>query len=276
MKDKILVLGDKGMLGHVVKRYFEETGMYDVIGLNRDDCDFNDLNHLELKINMIKPNFIINCVGILNKSNDVQLYARINIDLPHFMANISRKYNFKLFHISTNCVFDGGRNDENAIPNAKDLYGLSKAFGEVIDDHNVTIRCSITGPEIKSDGTGLMNSFIKNKDFTNGYTNMFWNGVTTLELCDFIDFCIDGDVKGLVNYYTVKEKNKYDVVNVINNYFYVNRPLTACEGVGHQSLLAGPYFCDKSLQKQFMELRDWMRDNKDLYKGIYNNSILGV
>ena len=273
---KILVLGDRGMLGHVVKRYFENKN-YNVVGLNRSHFDFRDLDKLRNSITSIHPEYVINCAGILVNGNDIQEFADVNIVIPRFLSYLSKKLGFKLIHISTNCVFkDKGPHDEKDTPNANDLYGMSKMFSEIIDDYNLTIRTSITGPEIKmkSGYSGLMHSFITNKNFNKGYTNIMWNGVTTLELAKFIENIIDKEV-GLINYYTKNEASKYNIISIMNKVFNINRKIEPITNEkAHQSLLSGPHFTTKTFEDQFLELKHWMRKNFDLYEKIYTKNII--
>ena len=69
---KVLILGANGMLGHITYDYFTERG-YEVYGtaINNDEHifydAFKDMENLEKIIENIKPNLVINCIGILNK-----------------------------------------------------------------------------------------------------------------------------------------------------------------------------------------------------------------
>ena len=84
--------------------------------------------------------------------------------------------NFKLIHISTDCVFDGkhGNYSEDDIPNPQDIYGLSKYFGEVKSDNCLTIRTSVIGPELKK-SQGLYEWFMKQNGEIKGYKkNLFF------------------------------------------------------------------------------------------------------
>ena len=69
---RILVLGSEGMLGHVVKRYFENKG-HEVYATSRDKNDINyfdltdNIKNIDEIVNRIKPQVVINCIGLLNK-----------------------------------------------------------------------------------------------------------------------------------------------------------------------------------------------------------------
>ena len=66
------------------------------------------------------------------------------------MKKIALRYNFKLIHISTDCVFSIliGKYKENDKRDGFGTYAETKKFGEIIDDSNLTLRTSIVGPEL--------------------------------------------------------------------------------------------------------------------------------
>ncbi|MDC1069439.1 sugar nucleotide-binding protein, partial [Flavobacteriales bacterium] len=163
--EKVLVLGNKGMLGHVLYKKIQENNTnknFDVIGINRslDTTDRNSytldalkFDELEQFIKNKHPKYIVNCIGSLVEASNSRprLAIQTNSLLPHFLNEISEKYNFKLVHISTDCVFDGSKGlyKESDKKTETNYYGLTKNLGEINNDRNLTIRTSIIGPEIK-------------------------------------------------------------------------------------------------------------------------------
>jgi dTDP-4-dehydrorhamnose reductase len=271
LNKKLLILGNKGMQGHMSELYFSNHPDYYVKGLNRKDIDVTNLSRTLETITNCNPDIILNCTGILNNDDDLQKYAKVNIVFPQVMADYCLEKNKKFIQISTNCVFeDFGPHEETETPNAKDLYGLSKAMGEINDYHNLTIRTSIIGPELKQNGIGLMHKYITDDNFTKGYSNVMWNGVTTLELSKYIDKCIKEDKTGLVNYYTYNETSKSDLLNIINNEFKV-RDITPIENnKQHQSLLTGIHYTNTPYTEQVKDLKNITNENKHLYDKRYN------
>ena len=254
---RILVLGNQGMLGHIVERYFKKMcPNYDVMGWNRNDFDARHIDFSKIVIQNF--DYIINCVGILNTGTmeDKDLYADVNVAFPRMLAERCRWNGGKLIHVSTNCVFsDYGPHEPTDIPNATDIYGFSKALGEVDDGHNLTIRCSIMGTELKENGTGMINQYMTNPNFKKGFTKAMYNGVTTLELAKFIEKNLNRT--GIVNFYTKKEDNKYNILMDINKLWNLNKPLEKAEGNIHIALLAGPDYTEKSFYEQLVELKDF-------------------
>jgi len=205
---------------------------------------------------------VINCVGILNNQTDVQLYSDVNIVFPKYLAMLSRPYKFKLLHISSNCVF-ATRGPHNAYDEISsdglNLYGMSKAFGEVDDKHNLTIRTSFIGPELKKEGVNLFNWFVNKSDKkVGGYTTAVWNGVTSLQLATFIEKVLKTNKTGIINYYSKKEISKYALLWAINEVYDLKKEIEAVPKDGvHSALLTGPYYTEKDIHAQIREMKEW-------------------
>ena len=266
---KVIILGNFGCLGHVVERYFREKG-YDVIGLNRKDLDVSDFSKLDETIftntysRMLKkkPDYVINCIGILNGYKDVQKYGDINVALPRLLAHIANRDKlWKLIHVSTNCIFDTiGPHNTNSQPNATDLYGMSKALGEINDDWNLTIRTSIIGPELKKEGTGLLHWFMnKSGEEVEGYINALWNGVTTLQLAKFIEECIKNNTTNLVNYHTIIPITKIDLLRIINRVYDLKKRIKYGYNNKIKSSLLNGVCTTTTYENQLKELKEWYK-----------------
>ncbi len=198
---KILIIGSSGMLGNILVQYLSEKKNLKVYGLQRSrSITTNKIKFFFVKkftkdklfrvIKSIKPAFVINCAGLINhkiKKNNIDEAFYINSDLPNLLAEGAKYFNFLLVHISTDCVFDGkkGNYTEKDLPNAKDIYGVSKSLGEIKSKHAITIRTSIFGHE-KNTKYGLLEWFLGSSDKIKGYKNFFFTGLTTLELSKII------------------------------------------------------------------------------------------
>lgn len=193
---KIIVLGHKGMLGNIVYQYFLDKD-YQVI---TTDIKFLPSNYQEWSnfILSYPDAVIINCIGkIKQKTDDISDLLWGNAILPLQLKNILSDYNF-LIHPSTDCVFSGQTNSpypKDFPSDANDDYGWSKRLGEVAlegFDKSVIVRVSIIGLEVSEKKSGLLAWFLdRSSDETlNGFTNHYWNGITTLEWCKQIESII--------------------------------------------------------------------------------------
>ena len=83
------------------------------------------------------------------------------------LKKLSDEIGAKLIHISTDCVFSGNKGNytENDFRDADDVYGRSKALGEVVNEKDLTIRTSIIGPELKKNGEGLFHWFMNQHEW---------------------------------------------------------------------------------------------------------------
>ena len=223
---KVLLFGATGMAGHVVYYYLQSTGKYDISNvvyrtpLTEDSIivDVTNRDAVADVVHRVHPEFIINCVGILIKGSreHPDNAILINAYFPHLLKRLSDEVGAKLIHISTDCVFSGkkGNYTEDDFRDADDVYGRSKALGEIINDKDLTIRTSIIGPELKENGEGLFHWFMHQCGEINGFRTAIWGGVTTLELAKAIDFSLDNGIVGLIHLSNGVGISKFDLLNL--------------------------------------------------------------
>ncbi|MDX1472408.1 MAG: SDR family oxidoreductase [Flavobacteriaceae bacterium] len=252
MQKKVMILGSTGMLGHqVFYRLKEENyGIVDVSFRNKLRPETIILNlhnkdQVEELIKKEKPQYIINCVGVLIKgANDNPANAiYLNSYLPHFLAQVCDELNSKLVHISTDCVFSGkkGCYVESDEKDGKDIYAKTKALGEVENSRHLTLRTSIIGPELKQNGEGLFHWFMSQKGETNGFTKVIWSGVTTSELANVVVTSLEQNLSGLYHVTNGQPINKYELLRLFQEHTGKDVKITAVEG--------------KQVDKSFMDTR---------------------
>lgn len=276
---KILLLGSDGMLGHVVKTYFEQKG-YVVVCTNRNDKGSglyfditNSISGIDKIVEDVKPEVLINCIGILNKVAEEHkaLAVLINSYLPHYLDELSAKANFKLIHVSTDCVFDGesGGYNEESCPNAKDTYGKSKALGEVINDRSVTLRTSIVGPDMNENGVGLFKWFMTQEGEVGGYDNVIWTGVTTIWFAKCMEIAIENNLTGLQHCVNNETISKYDLITMFKKYFDKDIMINHNPDVVSKKTLvrtnASFDFGIPSYEQMVKEMREWVIEHKEMY-----------
>jgi len=276
---KILILGSDGMLGHVVKMYFEEKD-YDVVCTTRRDEKSelyfnitNSVGEIERIIKRVKPDVVINCIGILNKVADEHkaLAILINSYLPHYLDEISVENNFKLIHVSTDCVFDGktGNYDEMSIPNETNMYGRSKALGEVINDRSVTLRTSIVGPDINENGIGLFKWFMEQEGEVGGYDRVLWTGITTIWFARCMEMAIENNLTGLHHCVNNDVISKYDLLVLFKKYFNKDIVINHNPDVESKKTLIRTNksfdFGIPSYDDMIKDMREWVLNHKKVY-----------
>jgi len=233
---KKIVLGSSGMLGHMVSQYLKEKYPSNTILCSRSKTNIGNLDrvlqkisdyskkNLSILINQNRPCNIINCVAINDVNASEKELNLINSELPKIIANIldEKDDGSQLIHISTNGIFPGNKGDyiESDKPNPINNYGKSKLRGEVTHAPHVTIRTSLIGPELKKK-IGLFEWFLKQKNEVKGYTEVKWNGVTSLECAKFIDWIINQKLNGLIHLFS-KKISKYELLKNLNEIYKKN------------------------------------------------------
>ncbi len=279
---KILIIGSKGMAGHVIYHYLRSHSDFVIIDIARNNdyhtpsyqLSVTDFGSLTKILETEKPNYVINCIGILNNEAEENPDNAIllNSYFPHFLARMGSILDFKLIHISTDCVFNGktGGYTEHSEKNGVGFYAQTKSLGEVTYGNNLTLRTSIIGPELKKTGIGLFHWFMQQCGTIRGYRNAYWTGVTTIELAKAILSAIEKNISGLHHLVYEKKINKYDLIILFKKIFKMG------------SITIEPYDeynIDKSLIKtndlfdykvpsyssMVKEMRHWIETHPELY-----------
>lgn len=246
---KILIIGSQGMLGQMAVRYFGRRSDIIVSVLNRR---FDTLNHEAFIrcVNEENADVVLNCVGLIKqRCPTAKELFDVNARLPALLA-MKLRSECIFVHPSTDCIFKGDRTDLYAIDepsDAEDDYGISKSMGELsilFRPKTLLMRTSIIGPDMRKNGLGLMAWLFKQSPSLpiKGYTNHFWNGITTLEWCKQVEAHIEeackyreakivqpGLAKPISKYELLRHVDKiYDLgLDIIphENNLYINRSL---------------------------------------------------
>ena len=279
---KVLILGIKGMAGHVVYKYFQNIENFSTYGLARNietsDHTFNvDVFETEKLSALILDNkfdFVVNCIGILNQDaeNNPSKAIWFNSYFPHFLAQLTKDLDTQVIHISTDCVFNGlkGNYSESDVKDGIGFYAQSKSLGEIDNSKDLTIRTSIIGPELNENGIGLFNWFMKQNGEVNGYISAYWSGVTTLELAKALHYAMENPISGLVHLTNGVPINKFDLINLFKEIWNKNE-ITVIPFEGKKvdkSLQKSDRFLYEagSYQQMLMDQYSWMKNSSTLYQ----------
>lgn len=294
MNKKILVLGCQGMAGHVIYQCLKKMNNGPTYGTARKSVvEDSDVWPLELTpsgfdglkniLSYLRPEIVINCIGTLVKSAEANPPEAVfcNTYTPRWLEHYCKNSATKIIHLSTDCVFSGNRRvwdglnnfHENAVPDPKDVYGRTKHLGEIVNNKDLTIRTSIIGPELKSNGTGLLHWFLTNEQFSiNGFLNAKWTGVTTVRLARQLPEFIENNVTGLYHFVPVAI-DKYHLLCEMRNVFKVDREIHAVTEpfidktlVDSRRLVTPGILSSSSpYTSMLQETLDWIKENQALY-----------
>ncbi len=137
MSNNILILGANGQVGSEFRDLKSDYEIYNFFFTDRDNLDILDAKSIEKFCIKNSINIIINCAAYtaVDKAEDEKdLANEINHLAVKNLANISKKLDMKLIHISTDYVFDGRvykPYNEDIVPNPTSVYGQSKLNGEL-------------------------------------------------------------------------------------------------------------------------------------------------
>lgn len=209
----VLILGATGMLGSAVLKEFlnfkgkvfasargNKTLTTDsgVTFLNFDAAD----DDLETSFPM-PVDFVINCIGLIKPyindedASQTATALEINGAFPNRLEVWATNRGTKVIQIATDCVFSGSKGNylESDEHNALDVYGKSKSLGEAKGASMMHLRVSIIGPEVDR-STSLL-EWVRNQPPNaeiSGYTDHFWNGITSLHFSKMALGIIENDL----------------------------------------------------------------------------------
>jgi len=239
---KVLVLGSTGMLGLGVSKSLTSNGIEVVGTFQKDKSNLvskvelseaiiydasKSLNSdLRLPVSIADYDCVINCIGVINRKAYLNIENTIflNSIFPHRASRICKEQGVPFIHITTDCVFDGqeGMYDEFASHTACDIYGKTKSLGEPSDC--MVLRTSIIGEEIHT-YSSLVEWVKTQKEKTiQGYTNHFWNGVTTLQYGDLIYQILKNGLyqQDLFHIFSPTSLSKFNLVKMIVEKFQLD------------------------------------------------------
>jgi len=260
-----LILGGGGTLGHKLwqvlpgrfpdtfvsirknRSFYAKCGLFDSPNVV-DGLDLRDFTRLNAVLDEVKPSVIVNCAGVTLRSKealDKNSAISINALLPHRLAEWCARNGARLIHFSTVCVYDGkkGAYTEEDAPDARDLYGVTKALGDVSAPFALTLRSSFIGREIFG-GTELLEWFLAQKGKKiKGFTKALFTGLTTNKLAELVGDLIEKH-PGLNGLYHVSSEtvSKYALLQLMNEAYKLDVEITPEEGFEMKRDLRGERF----------------------------------
>ncbi|MHB1620736.1 MAG: dTDP-4-dehydrorhamnose reductase family protein [Sulfuricella sp.] len=234
---KVLVIGASGMIGSTVLRVLSEKNDWKVFGTVRDESvkrffsapigerliEGVDVEHQDSLVRVLdqtRPDVVVNCAGLTKhkpEADDPLVSIPINTLMPHRLAGLCKLVGARLIHVSTDCVFSGekGNYTEDDFADARDVYGKSKALGEVHYSHVITLRTSTIGHELQSK-YGLLDWFLSQEGRCKGYTRAVFSGLPTVVFAQVVrDVVISHTELSGLYHVAAKPIAKFDLLKLI-------------------------------------------------------------
>ena len=241
---KVLILGHKGMLGHMVHKYLS----------TKDDCEIVTTNLrwptqlFRDSIMYFRPeqggDYIINCIGAIHqRTNDFD----VNTELPIWL---DKNVSCRVIHPGTDCEIDD------------DDYGNSKrkAAEYILKNGVVTkiIKTSIVGFELNSKAS-LLEWLLSSKGEISGYTKAYWNGNTTLQWAKICYNMISTwDNYDKLNIISTQNVSKYELLNIMKKVFNKNIKINKNDDVEIDKCLTKTLTMEnENIETQLIEMRNF-------------------
>ena len=265
---RVLVLGGSGMLGHklcqvaserleVAATVRETRPTAEALGLSKQvrmigGVEATDLESVERAVASVRPDVVVNCIGIVKQSplaQDPVASISVNALFPHQLACICHESGARLIHLSTDCVFSGlkGLYVEGDPSDAEDLYGRSKFLGEVSEPNAITLRTSMIGRELHG-ASGLVEWFLSQKGKNvRGFRRSIFSGFTTTVLSRIIlDVVIPRPELTGIWHVAAEPISKHELLSLINDVYDLGVTIKPDELVVCDRSLDGSRFASKT------------------------------
>jgi dTDP-4-dehydrorhamnose reductase len=274
---RVLVLGSSGMLGHEICRTLdnrmelwgtlrEKKSQYERFNILPEkrlieNVDINNIEIVEKVLGEIKPDAVINCIGIVKQRDEAkQAIPSITINslFPHLLAQKCIEREIRVIQVSTDCVFSGLRGNYTELdnPDPVDLYGRTKLLGELNLPGTLTLRTSIIGWQLNTFSSLLGWFSFQRGRHIKGYRKAIYSGMSTAVLSVLIGDIIETR-KDLFGLYHVASKpiSKFELLQNLR------------EALNWKDIVLEPddqFFCDRSLiSERFGTMTGWIAPSWD-------------
>lgn len=164
----VLVTGANGQLGNCLKNFKKDFPKIDFVFTDVDELDITNEKELEAFFNKQEYDYLVNCAAYtsVDKAEEDKENAKLlNVHAVKLLAGFSKKFNFKIIHISTDYVF-GGKHfrpyTEESIPEPESVYASTKYDAEKIlaqiSNNSIILRTSWLYSEF---GNNFLKTIIK-------------------------------------------------------------------------------------------------------------------
>ena len=228
---KILVTGANGQLGSELRFLSLTHNNFNWNFIDVNDLDLTDTKNIQSSISKISPEIIINCAAYTNvdkAESEPELANLINIKAVDEISKWSYLNNVKLFHISTDYVFDGNSSSalkEDAKTDPLNIYGLTKLQGEKVclnnDPNCIIIRTSWVYSSFGKNFVKTISSLMSEKASLNIINDQIGSPTYAKDLAEVIIKIINSKdwIPGLYHYSNEGEVSWFDFAKSIKKYF---------------------------------------------------------
>ena len=249
--NKILVTGANGQVAKEIKEIVEGDERF--IFSSKDKLDITDFKKLEgfLETNNIKT--IINCAGYTNvdkAESEKELALKVNFEGVKNLAELSRKFNIKLIHLSTDYVFDGKNYKpyvESDKTNPVNFYGISKLKGEeaikeLNSKNSIIIRTSWVYSKYGNNFVKTILKYSKEKDELNVVYDQIGSPTYSKDLAEVLLLLVEKDIYGIYHFSNEGVLSWYDFAKEIVKMAKIDCKINPIESFEYPLPASRPHF----------------------------------
>jgi dTDP-4-dehydrorhamnose reductase len=226
---KILVTGANGQLGSEIKVLATNYSSFEFIFTDITDFPLDDELEIIQNFNRIQPNIVINCAAytaVDKAENNQEIADAINHLAIGTLASLCQANGATLVHISTDYVFDGTSPiayKEDALPNPKSVYGVTKLAGEIACAKNcpnsIIIRTAWVYSEFGNNFVKTMLRLMEERDTLHVVNDQIGSPTYAADLAQAILTILDSKkwVSGVYHYTNEGEVSWFDFAVDIKN-----------------------------------------------------------
>jgi len=200
---KYLITGGQGKLGSNIKDYIPS------VAPKKEQMNILNINQIEDFVKEGGFYAILHLAAVSDQKlaeKEKFLSYQVNVLGTRSLAEIAKKYNIKLYYISTDYVFPGtkGNYKETNAPNPANWYGFTKCAGELEIKNAIKNYCIIR------------TSFRPLKwEFPSTYTNVFTSADYVDVIAKEIILCLNYNLNGIIHIGT-PTKSFYELAKIRN------------------------------------------------------------
>ena len=165
---KILITGINGQVGSALARQAQDKG-HEVVAISREQWDMAQAPERgEELVLEARPGLVINPAAYTNvdgAEDDEETALKVNADAPRALARACQKLYIPLFHVSTDYVFDGTKEEpyvERDQTNPINAYGRTKLAGELaVQEETERYIILRTSWVFSKDGKNFVNTILR-------------------------------------------------------------------------------------------------------------------
>lgn len=257
-KQKILITGASGLLGHAASEYF--SNYFDVYGIYNEHfvtdkkakyykCDISNATSIYKLLSEIKPNIIFHSAAIVDLESCEKYKSKtdlVNIIATDYLVKYCKENLVKIIYISTDSFFDGPQEmfTELDAPNPQNYYSVTKYKSEEIVkslmNNYLIVRLNIYGwnYQKKTSLAEWMLYKLENNENVNAFTDVYYTPIFTETAIQCIHDLILMGASGLFHVSTDRKISKYDFCNLLADEFHLNKTLIHKASIKNMKFIA--------------------------------------